>query len=78
MKCGRIIRLAACYAHLGREEQAKASAAEVLELAPDDPTTPDEDNIERWRAYWVRLFKFEDPNDQAKYFEGLRKAGLPA
>ncbi len=70
--------IAACYAQLGREAQAKASAAEVLELAPDDPTTPDEDNIERWRAYWLRLFKFENPNDQAKYFEGLRKAGLPA
>ncbi len=70
--------IAACYAQLGREEQAKASAAEVLELAPDDPTTPDEDDIERWRAYWLRLFKFEDPNDQLKYFEGLRKAGLPA
>jgi len=39
---------------------------------------PNEDNIERWRAYWSRLMIFEDPNDQARFLEGLRKAGLPA
>ncbi len=70
--------IAACYAQLGRDAQAQAAAAEVRELAPGDPSAPDEDDIERWRAYWLRLFKFENPNDRTRYLEGLRKAGLPA
>ncbi len=56
----------------------QAAVAEVHELTPGDPSTPDEDNIERWRAYWSRLLRFEDPNKQIRYFEGLRKAGLTA
>jgi TolB-like protein len=70
--------IAACYAQLGRDEQARAAAAEVRELAPSDPSVPDEHDLERWRAYWFRLMKFEDPDDQARFLEGLRKAGLPA
>ena len=70
--------IAACYAQLGRDAQARAAAAEVRELAPGDPSVPDEDDNERWRAYWSRLGKFEDPNDQARFLDGLRKAGLPA
>ena len=70
--------IAACYAQLGRDAQARAAAAEVREFAPSDPSVPDEDDIERWRAYWSRLGIFEDPNDQARFLEGLRMAGLPA
>jgi TolB-like protein len=70
--------IAACYAQLGREEQAQAAAAEVRVLAQSDPSTPGEVEIERWRTYWLRIFKFKDENDRKKFFEGLRKAGLPA
>jgi TolB-like protein len=70
--------IAACYAQLGRDAQAWAAADEARKLTPGDPSTPDEDDIERWRAYWSRLIKFENPNNQARYLEGLRKAGLPA
>ncbi len=70
--------IAACYAQLGRDAQARAAGAEVRELAPSDRSVPDEDDIERWRAYWLRLMKFEDPNDRARFLQGLRKAGLPA
>ncbi|MCZ6840837.1 MAG: BTAD domain-containing putative transcriptional regulator [Alphaproteobacteria bacterium] len=70
--------IAACYAQLGRDAQARAAAAEVRELAPSDPSVPDEDDKERWHAYWSRLMIFEDPNDQARFLDGLRKAGLPA
>ena len=65
-------------ARLDRDSQARAAAAEVRELAPGDPSVPDEDDKERWRAYWSRLIKFEDPNNQARFLDGLRKAGLPA
>ncbi len=70
--------IAACYAQLGRDAQARAAAAEVRELAPSDPNVPDEDDLERWHVYWSRLMKFEDSNDWARFLEGLRKAGLPA
>ncbi len=70
--------IAACYAQLGRDAQARAAAAEVRALAPSDPSVPKEDDIERWRVYWSRMMPFEDPNNRAKFLEGLRKAGLPA
>jgi TolB-like protein/Flp pilus assembly protein TadD len=70
--------IAACYAQLGRDAQAQAVSAEVRELAPSDPSVPAEGDIERWRAYWSRLNKFEDPEDYERFLEGLRKAGLPA
>jgi TolB-like protein len=70
--------IAACYAQLGRIAQGQAAAAEVRALASSDPSVPNEDDTRRWRAYWSRLLKFENPNDWARFLEGLRKAGLPA
>ena len=70
--------IAACYAQLGRDEQARTAAAEVWKFASGDPNVPNENDLERWRAYWLRLIIFKDPNDQARFLEGLRKAGLPA
>jgi TolB-like protein len=70
--------IAACYAQLDRDAQAQAAAAEVRELAPSDPSVPNEDDIERWRAYWNRINRFENSEDQERFLEGLRKAGLPA
>jgi adenylate cyclase len=70
--------IAACYAQLGRDAQARAAAAEVRESDPSDPSIPGEEDVERWHAYWSRLILFEDPDDQARFLEGLRKAGLPA
>ena len=70
--------IAACYAQLGRDVQAQAVAAEVRELTPSDPSVPNEGDIERWRAYWTRISRFENSEDQERFFHGLRKAGLPA
>jgi TolB-like protein/Flp pilus assembly protein TadD len=70
--------IAACYAQLGRDEQARAAADEVRALAPTDPSVPDEQDVERWRAYWSRLIKFEVLADRNRFLDGLRKAGLPA
>ncbi len=70
--------IAACYARLGRYAQAQAAAAVVRELAPGDPSAPDEDDTERWRAYWSRINKFENRDDFERFLDGLRKAGLPA
>ena len=70
--------IAACYAQLGRDAQARAAAAEVRAIAPSDPSVPNEDDIDRWRAYWSRLLQFEDSKDWSSFLDGLRKAGLPA
>ena len=70
--------IAACYAQLGRDEQARTAATEVWKLAPGDPSVPNENDLERWRAYWSRLIIFQNPNDLARFLEGLRMAGLPA
>ena len=70
--------IAACYAQLGRDAQAQVAAGEVRELAPSDPSVPEEHDIERWRAYWSRINKFENPDDFERFLDGLRKAGLPA
>ena len=70
--------IAACYAQLGRDAQARAAAAELRAIAPSDPSVPNEDDVGRWRTYWSRLLQFEDPKDRSKFLDGLRKAGLPA
>jgi adenylate cyclase len=57
-------RLAACYAWLGRLEEASAEAAEVLRQKPD------------FHLSSVRL-AFKNPADTAHIFAGMRKAGLP-
>jgi TolB-like protein/class 3 adenylate cyclase/tetratricopeptide (TPR) repeat protein len=68
---------AACYAELGREEDARAAARQFRErallekpgLAGDDPET--------WKAYWSGLFPAKEPGSVERLFHGLRKAGFP-
>jgi hypothetical protein len=51
---------------LGREQEAKAAAAEYLTLTSDF-------SISRH----LELLPFQRPEDREHYAEGLRKAGLP-
>jgi adenylate cyclase len=58
--------LAIAYAHLGRIEEAKAHAAEVLKLKPD------------FSAKWISAMEpYKDPVYLEHLLDGLRKAGLP-
>lgn len=57
--------LAASYAHLGRDSEAKAEAARVLKAHPNF-------SVERWAA--VQPDKYED--DVQHFLEGLKRAGL--
>ncbi len=59
--------LAQVYGQLGRPEQARAAAANLLELYPDFPA-------KAWDEY--RKNHLADA-DIARLVEGLRKAGLP-
>ena len=57
-------RLAACYAQLGRMEEAAQAAAEILRLKPDFTISGQR------TASW-------GPADLEHLREGMRKAGLP-
>jgi adenylate cyclase len=58
--------LAACYATLGKEEEARAEAAEVLRLNPKFSV----------KKYGKRL-QIRDKAVKERYIDALRKAGLP-
>jgi adenylate cyclase len=64
--------VAACYARLGRDEEAGITAAGLRERShgkwPID--------AEGWRAYWLNKFHFKDSTALDHLIDGLQKAGL--
>ena len=58
--------LAACYGHLGRTDDARATWAELLEVNPDFSLTQRE-----------RVLPYKNPGDFQRIVDGLAKAGLP-
>jgi tetratricopeptide (TPR) repeat protein len=58
--------LAAAYGQLGREQEAKAAAAEYLKLMPDFAI-----------GRHLEMLHFRRAEDLEHYADGLRKAGLP-
>src|SRR5262249_6568253 len=60
------LSLAGACAQSGQLEEARAEAAEVLQINPGF-------TIERWKPLCV----FKDPKDAEHRLDGLRKAGLP-
>jgi adenylate cyclase len=63
--------LAACYAQLGRDAEAKMAAEEFFECNKRSSM-----DIADWRKYWRRLFNFKDQASIDHLIEGLDKAGL--
>jgi adenylate cyclase len=60
------IQLAGCYVALGREEEARASAQDVLRIDP------------KFSAQrYVRMIPYKDPTINVRLLERYRKAGLP-
>jgi adenylate cyclase len=57
--------LATIYSELGREEEARAEAAEVLKISPNF-------SLERWR----QMSPYKDPAVLERGLAALRKAGL--
>ena len=60
-------RLAACYGHLGRDQEAKAEVAAILKAKPDYSIS----------EFMDRIVMLERLEDQDLFREGLIKAGLP-
>ncbi|MDJ0958595.1 MAG: tetratricopeptide repeat protein [Arenicellales bacterium] len=58
--------VAATYAHLDRLEEARAEAEEFMKVVPNFSIKE-----------WAKTEPYTDPNELARYVDGLRKAGLP-
>jgi tetratricopeptide (TPR) repeat protein len=59
------IGLTATYAQMGRMEDARAQAAELMKIDPRF-------SLERW----ARTLRYRDPADTERVLDALRKAGL--
>ena len=66
---------AACYAQLGRDEEARVAAAEFRDRAEAEGFS--DWDADSWRAFWSNLFVLDDPEPNERLLDGLRKAGLP-
>ena len=69
--------LAACHAQLGQPEQARASAEKLIKAAEAEFGGEAADSLQRWRAYAESMLRFQQPDDLARFADGLHKAGLP-
>jgi TolB-like protein len=63
--------MAACYAHLGRMEEATRYSQEFIAIAETDP------QHENWHAYWNRTYKFKNLRHSEHLLDGMKKAGIP-
>jgi len=63
--------LAACYAQLGRDDEARRAAHDFRKRAGEKVK-----KAESWHAYWSSRLKFKDPAALEHLLEGMRKAGL--
>jgi len=63
--------LAACYAQLGRDDEARVAADDFRKRAGEEV-----EKAESWHAYWSAMLKFKDPAALEHLLEGMGKAGL--
>ena len=69
--------VAACYAELGREEEARAAAQKFRDRARTEKPALATDDPAAWTAYWARRFPARDRASVERLLAGLRKAGFP-
>ena len=69
--------VAACYAELGREEEARVTARQFRDRARVEKPGLAKDDAEAWKAYWARRFPARDRASVERLLDGLRKAGFP-
>ena len=69
--------VAACYAQLGRDDEAKALAEDVRSHLSKEFSSPPTQDEGGWREYLTALFPFKESKNFEFMLEGIRKAGLP-
>jgi len=69
--------LAACYAQLGRDTEARREMSAFLTAAASQIAHYPGVDSEAWRKYWARRFPFKRAADLDHMLDGFRKAGLP-
>ena len=62
--------LAACYAQMGRMEEASRIGQQIADIVDSDPQQQD------WQDFWNRVYRFRNEDDHAHFVEGMRKAGI--
>jgi adenylate cyclase len=71
-----IARLAASYARLGHDEQARSAAEEFLEVASAGMTTCGVPLPESWLDFLAERHPYQRQDDMDHFLDSLRKAGL--
>ncbi len=74
----RVSCLAATYAQLGYEDEARAAAREFRSLAEVRPGCPTGDDTKDWQVFWRRMYPYVSQEAFEHLLEGIGKAGFPA
>jgi TolB-like protein len=69
--------LAACYAKLGRTEEANRTMAAFIEEARSEIRNFPGEDPTAWREYWAKFFPFRATSVFDDLMHGMRDAGLP-
>ena len=68
--------IAACYAQLGRMDEASIASTAFCDHNRENPMIEVIDDPDSWCAYWSRVWHFRDPAMVDHLLDGLRKAGI--
>jgi TolB-like protein/tetratricopeptide (TPR) repeat protein len=68
--------IAACYAQLGRFDEASIASIECCEHNRQNPTIEVIEDPDCWRTHWSQYWHFRDPAMIDHLLDGLRKAGI--
>ena len=66
----KLCGLAACYAQMGRTDEAARIGQQISEIENE---TLQQD---RWQDFWDRVYRFRNPVDRQHFLEGMTKAGI--
>jgi TolB-like protein/Flp pilus assembly protein TadD len=69
--------MAACYAELGRGDDARGQAEEYRRCTAAKPAGSPARDAKTWRAYWTRYVPFKNAAQLEALLKSLHKAGLP-
>jgi TolB-like protein len=68
---------AACYAQLGRDDDARQAMETFMSEGPEEFTDWPGEDPEAWRRYWTRQIPFRVPGNLEHLLDGFRGAGMP-